>query len=187
MRESSSGCKDDADTPVRSTQPGKQRQKKKHILASIRAGNSTKKKRKAWYAPPARADILLSRSVMACSRWMCSLFASERAFSVFFALANADLVDFSAVALATVVASKAFLEASSSACRDEIQALAATKASAIQKGKRKSNKVAKKGTQDKQSIGKKITLGSLSSFQILDTFSAQSDKLLHQDLSRKIT
>jgi hypothetical protein len=53
------------------------------------------------------------------------------------------------------------------------------------KGERKSSKEVKKGTQEKQSIGKKITLRSPSSFQILDTFSAQSDKLLHQDLSRK--
>jgi hypothetical protein len=67
-----------------------------------------------------------------------------------------------------------------------MQALAVTKASAIQTGKRKSNTTTKKGSEDKQSIGKKITLGSHSSFQILNTFSAQSDKLLHQDLSRKI-
>jgi hypothetical protein len=63
---------------------------------------------------------------------MCSLLASERAFSAFFALANADLVDFSAVALAAVAASQAFLEASSSASRDEMRALAASKASVVQ-------------------------------------------------------
>jgi hypothetical protein len=67
-----------------------------------------------------------------------------------------------------------------------MRALAVAKASAIQIGKQKSNKTAKKGSEDKQKIGKTITLGSHSSFQILDTFSAQSDKLLHQDLSRKI-
>jgi hypothetical protein len=117
---------------------------------------------------------------------MRSLFGSERAFSAFFALANADLVDFSALTLAVVAASKAFLEASSSASSEEIRALVVAKTSAIQTGKRKSNKTAKKGSEDKQNIGKKITLGSNSSFQILDTFSAQSDKLLHQDLSRKI-
>jgi hypothetical protein len=117
---------------------------------------------------------------------MCSLFASERAFSAFFALANVDLVDFSALVLAAVAALKAFLEASSLASRDEMLALAAAKASAIQTGKRKSNKTAKKGSEDKQSIGKMITLGSHNSFQILDTLNAQSDKLLHQDLSRKI-
>jgi hypothetical protein len=55
----------------------------------------------------------------------------------------------------------------------------------FRKGKRKSNKEAKQGTQDKQNIGKKITLGSPSSFQILDTFSTQSDKFLHQDLRQK--
>jgi hypothetical protein len=62
---------------------------------------------------------------------MCSLLASERAFSTFFALANADLVDFSVVVLAAVAASQAFLEASSSASRDEMRALAAAKASAV--------------------------------------------------------
>jgi hypothetical protein len=99
-------------------------------------GNSTKKG-KAWYLPPARADILLSRSVMACSRWMCSLLASERAFSAFFALANADLVDFLAVVLVAVVASQAFLEALSLASRDKMRALAAAKASAAQRREKK--------------------------------------------------
>jgi hypothetical protein len=64
---------------------------------------------------------------------MCSLLASERAFSAFFALANADLVDFSALVLVAVAASQAFLEASSSVSRDEMRALAAAKASAAQK------------------------------------------------------
>jgi hypothetical protein len=52
---------------------------------------------------------------------MCSLLASERAYSAFFALANADLVYFSAVVLAAVAASQAFLEASNSASRDEYE------------------------------------------------------------------
>jgi hypothetical protein len=60
------------------------------------------------------------------------LLASERAFSAFFALANADLEDFSALVLAAVEASKAFLEASSSAPKDEMRALAAAKSSAAQ-------------------------------------------------------
>jgi hypothetical protein len=63
------------------------------------------------------------------------LFASERAFSAFFALASADLVDVSTLALAAVAASKAFLEASSSASSDEMRALAIAKASIIQKGR----------------------------------------------------
>jgi hypothetical protein len=88
--------------------------------------------------------------------------------------------------LAAVAASKAFLEASSSASSDEMRALAIAKASAIQIGKRKSNKIAKRGSEDKQKIVKTITLGSHSSFQILDTFSVQSDKLLHKDLCKKI-
>jgi hypothetical protein len=108
------------------------------------------------------------------------LLASERAFSTFFALASADLVDFSALTLAVVAASKAFLEASSSASNDEMRALAVAKASAVQqKRKEKSSKEAKKGIQDKQSIGKKITLGGPSSLQVLDTFITQGDKLLH--------
>jgi hypothetical protein len=106
----------------------------------------------------------------------------------FFALASADLVDFSALTLAVVAASKAFLEASSSASSDEMRALAIAKASAVQqKRKGKSSKEAKKGIQDKQSIGNKITLGGPSSLQVLDTFIAQGDKLLHQVLSRKNT
>jgi hypothetical protein len=68
---------------------------------------------------------------------MCSLLASERAFSAFLALANADLVDFSVVALAVVAASQAFLEALSSASSDEMRALAAAKASEIQKREKK--------------------------------------------------
>jgi hypothetical protein len=54
------------------------------------------------------------------------------AFSAFFTLASANLVAFSAVALAVVVTSQAFLEALSSASRDEMRALAIAKASAVQ-------------------------------------------------------
>jgi hypothetical protein len=79
------------------------------------------------------------------------LLASDRAFYVFFALASADLVDFLALTLAAVVASKAFLEASSSTSSDEIRALAIARASVVhQRGKEKSSKEAKKGIQDKQ-------------------------------------
>jgi hypothetical protein len=63
---------------------------------------------------------------------MCSFLASERAFSAFFALANADLVAFSAVVLAAVATSQAFLEASSLASKEEMRALAASKASTVQ-------------------------------------------------------
>jgi hypothetical protein len=64
------------------------------------------------------------------------LLASERAFSTFFSLANADLVDFSGAVLAAAAASKAFLEALSSASRDDMRALATDKASVAQKGKK---------------------------------------------------
>jgi hypothetical protein len=54
-----------------------------------------------------------------------------------------------------------------------MRALAVAKASVVQQNrKEKSSKQAKKDIQDKQSIGKKITLGGRSSFQILDTFIA---------------
>jgi hypothetical protein len=79
------------------------------------------------------------------------LLTSDRAFSAFFALASADLVDFSALTLAAVAASKAFLEASSLASSDEIRALAIARASAVQRrGKEKSSTEAKKGIHDKQ-------------------------------------
>jgi hypothetical protein len=68
---------------------------------------------------------------------MRSLLASTRVFFAFFALATADLVDFSAVILAAAAASKAFLEALSLASRDDMRALAADKASAVQRGEKK--------------------------------------------------
>jgi hypothetical protein len=46
-------------------------------------------------------------------------------------------VDFSALVLAAVAAPKAFLEALSSASRDDMQALAADKASAAQREEKK--------------------------------------------------
>jgi hypothetical protein len=79
------------------------------------------------------------------------LLASVKAFSAFFVLASADLVDFSALTLAAVVASKTFLEALSSASSDEIRALAVARASAVhQGGTGKSGKEPKQGVQDKQ-------------------------------------
>jgi hypothetical protein len=73
------------------------------------------------------------------------LLASVGAFSAFFALASADLVDFSALTLAAVVASKAFLEASSSASSDKMQALAVARAYAVhQRGKKSQAKKQRK-------------------------------------------
>jgi hypothetical protein len=86
-----------------------------------------------YYVPPAAADIVFSHSATTYSRGRCSLLASVKAFYVFFALASADLVDFSTMTLAAVVASKAFREASSSASSDEMRALAVARASAVQK------------------------------------------------------
>jgi hypothetical protein len=111
------------------------------------------------------------------------LLASVKAFSAFFTLASADLVDFSALALAAVAASKAFLEALSSASSDEIRALAVARASAVhQGGTEKSSKEAKKGIQEK-----KFTFRGLSSLQVLDALIAQGDEFPHQVLSRNST
>jgi hypothetical protein len=89
--------------------------------------------------------------------------------------------------LAAVAASQAFREASSSASRDAMRALAVAKASVtLKKGKKnrikKQGKIHEKG--ERRNTDKKITLRSSSSLQKFDTFSAQRDELLHQDLSR---
>jgi hypothetical protein len=85
------------------------------------------------------------------------LLASVKAFSAFFALASADLVNFSTLTLAAIAASKAFWEALSSASSDKMRALAIASASAVQKGgKETSSKEAKKGRHDKQKKGKEI-------------------------------
>jgi hypothetical protein len=116
------------------------------------------------------------------------LLASVKAFSAFFALVSAHLVDFSALTLAAVAASKAFRETLSSASSDEMRALAVARAYAVQKeGKEMLGKEAKKDRQDKQMKEKKFTLGGLSSLQILDTLVAQGDEFSHQVLSRNST
>jgi hypothetical protein len=85
------------------------------------------------------------------------LLASAKAFSAFFALASADLIDFSALTLEAVAASKAFLEASSSASSDEMQALAVARASAVhQRGKVK--QISKERHTRQANIGKEIYL-----------------------------
>jgi hypothetical protein len=79
------------------------------------------------------------------------LLASAKAFSAFFALASADLCNFSPLALAVVAASKAFREALSSASNKEMQALADAKASAVQqKRKGEVKQKAQRSRQDKQ-------------------------------------
>jgi hypothetical protein len=65
------------------------------------------------------------------------LVSSGKRLSAFFALVSADLAVFSAATLAEVAISQAFLEASSSASRDVMRALAAVKASIVQNRKRK--------------------------------------------------
>jgi hypothetical protein len=114
------------------------------------------------------------------------LLAVARSFSAFFTLANADLADFSALTLAAVAASKAILEASSSASNDEIRALAAFRAPEFNKEERKSQvKKQRQACKDKNILKMRFTFKGLSNFQVLDTFIAQVDKSLHQVLSRK--
>jgi hypothetical protein len=74
------------------------------------------------------------------------LLALDRSFLAFFALANADLADFLALTLVAVAASKVVMEASSSASRDEMRALAAFKAPEFDK-EEQSGKKAKSGMQ----------------------------------------
>jgi hypothetical protein len=66
-----------------------------------------------------------------------------------------------------------------------MRALAITKASAARK-REKESQVKNQGktseTGKRHNIVKKPTLGSSSNFQELDTFSAQRDELLHQNL-----
>jgi hypothetical protein len=114
------------------------------------------------------------------------LLALARSFFAFFALANADLADFSVLTLAAVAASKAVLEASSSASSDKMRALVAFRAPEFNKEERKSQ--AEKQSQackDKQVSKTRFTFRGLSNFLVLDTFIAQVDKSLYQVLSRK--
>jgi hypothetical protein len=62
------------------------------------------------------------------------LLAPAKSFSNFFTLASADLVNFSALTLAAVAASKAFQEALSLASSDKMRAFVVAKASAGQQG-----------------------------------------------------
>jgi hypothetical protein len=87
------------------------------------------------------------------------LLALAKSFSAFFALANADLADFSALTLAAVAASKAVLEASSSASSDATRALAAFSTPELNKEKRKNQaKKQRQACENKQSIENEIYL-----------------------------
>jgi hypothetical protein len=114
------------------------------------------------------------------------LVSSSQVLFCFFALANADLADFSTLTLAAVAASKAVLEASSSASSDEMRALAAFRAPEFNKEERKSQvKKQRHACKDKKVLKTRFTFRGLSNFLVLDTFIAQVDKYLHQVLSRK--
>jgi hypothetical protein len=79
-----------------------------------------------------------------------------KSFSAFFALPNADLADFSALTLAVVAASKAVLEALSSASSDAIRALAAFRAPELNKEERKSQaKKQRQACKDEQVLKKR--------------------------------
>jgi hypothetical protein len=94
------------------------------------------------------------------------LLASVRAFSAFFALASADLVDFSALTLAAVAASKAFLEALSSASSDEMRALAVARASAVhQRGKKSQAKKQRKAYKTSKYRKRNVLSEALAAFR----------------------
>jgi hypothetical protein len=100
-------------------------------------------------------------------------------------LVVAALADFSAVVLAAAATSQAFWEASSSAARDAMQALAIAKASAAWQREKESQVENQKKISEtcrRNNTVKKLTLGSSNSFQELNAFSAQSNELLHQNL-----
>jgi hypothetical protein len=93
------------------------------------------------------------------------LLALAKSFSAFFALANADLADFSALTLAAVAASKAVLEASSSASSDAMRALAAFRAPELNKEERRSQaKKQRQACKDKQVLKMRLTFRSLGNF-----------------------
>jgi hypothetical protein len=94
------------------------------------------------------------------------LLASDRAFSAFFTLASADLVDFSALTLAAVAASKAFLEASSLASSDKMQALAVARASAVhQRGKKSQAKKQRKAYRTSKYRKRNLPSEALAAFR----------------------
>jgi hypothetical protein len=91
------------------------------------------------------------------------LLASAKAFSALFALASADLCDFSAFALAAVMTSKAFREALSLASSDAMRALADARASAVQQRKeRRSQTNSKEKHTGQAKTGQRINLRKLS-------------------------
>jgi hypothetical protein len=94
------------------------------------------------------------------------LLASARAFSAFFTLASADLVDFLTLTLAAVAASKAFLEALSSASSDEIQALAIARTSAVhQRGKESQAKKQRKAYKTSKYRKRNLPSEALAAFR----------------------
>jgi hypothetical protein len=91
------------------------------------------------------------------------LLASAKAFSAFFALASADLCDFSAFALAVVTTSKALREALSSASSEAMRALADARASAVQQRKeRRSQTNSKEKHTGQAKTRQRINLQKLS-------------------------
>jgi hypothetical protein len=88
--------------------------------------------------------------------------------------------------LAAVAASKAVLEALSSASSDAMRVLTAFRTPELNKEQRKSQaKKQKQACKDKQVLKARFTFRGLGNFQVLDAFIAQVDEPLHQILSRK--
>jgi hypothetical protein len=148
---------------VNSVQQRGQKNSRKGRYQQMQESNSSRGRGQDEYVPPAAADIVRNRSATACSRWRCSLLASAKAFSAFFALASADLCDFSAFALAAIAISKAFREALSLASSDTMRALADARASAVQQRKeRKSQINSKEKHTGQEKTGQRSYLRKLS-------------------------
>jgi hypothetical protein len=101
-----------------------------------KVGNSTKEKKSLVCTSSNSRHFIkpLSHSLFPLEVLLVSI---RKGFLCFLYLSSADLIAFLAVALEAVATSQAFLEALSSASRDEMRALAVAKASAVQqRGKR---------------------------------------------------
>jgi hypothetical protein len=110
---------------------GDRKQLAKNTSASIREQASQQKERKGIvYTSSSSRHLVqpISHSLFSLEVLLVSI---SQAFYAFFALASADLVDFSALTLAPMAVSKAFLEASSSASSDKMRALAIARASTV--------------------------------------------------------
>jgi hypothetical protein len=109
----------------------------KYTSVSIRSSKSDKEGKSMVLTSSKSRNLIKAFSYGLLPLNTIPISIGECLFRFFFALATVDLVDFSAAVLAAAATSQAFLEALSSASRDDMRALAADKASVAQQGERK--------------------------------------------------